>query len=138
MTATVDRYGGKGTLRAVEHVNGPLAEAVEDLDARDQLGVDQSLIDADGTPNKSVMGANAMLAVSLAVARAASEATGLPLYQYLGGCGARELPVPMMNILKRRRPCRQLGRLSRSSWSCRWGSAPFPRVCAPASRSSTP
>ncbi len=94
-----DRYGGKGVLRAVEHINGPLAEAVEDLDARDQLGVDQSLIDADGTPNKSSMGANAMLAVSLAVARAASEATGLPLYQYFGGCGARELPVPMMNIL---------------------------------------
>ncbi len=94
-----DRYGGKGVLRAVEHINGPLAEAVEDLDARDQLGVDQSLIDADGTPNKSVMGANAMLAVSLAVAQAASEASGLPLYQYFGGCGARELPVPMMNIL---------------------------------------
>ncbi|MFV2073222.1 MAG: phosphopyruvate hydratase [Thermoanaerobaculales bacterium] len=94
-----DRYGGKGVLRAVEHINGPLAEAVEDLDARDQLGVDQALIDADGTDNKSVMGANAMLAVSLAVAHAAAEGSGLPLYQYLGGCGARELPVPMMNIL---------------------------------------
>jgi enolase len=97
--ADLERYGGKGVLRAVEHVNGPLAEAVEDLDARDQLGVDQSLIDADGTDNKSNLGANAMLAVSLAVAHAASEASGLPLYQYLGGCGARELPVPMMNIL---------------------------------------
>jgi enolase len=94
-----DRFGGKGVLRAVEHINGPLAEAVEDLDARDQLGVDQALIDADGTDNKSVMGANAMLAVSLAVAHAAAEASGLPLYQYLGGCGARELPVPMMNII---------------------------------------
>jgi enolase len=94
-----DRYVGKGVLRAVEHINGPLAEAVEDLDARDQLGVDQSMIDTDGTDNKSVMGANAMLAVSLAVARAAADASGLPLYQYLGGCGARELPVPMMNIL---------------------------------------
>ncbi len=94
-----DRFGGKGVLRAVEHINGPLAEAVEDLDARDQLGVDQSMIDADGTDNKSAMGANAMLAVSLAVAHAASEASGLPLYQYLGGCGARELPVPMMNIV---------------------------------------
>jgi enolase len=94
-----DRYFGKGVLRAVEHINGPLAEAVEDLDARDQLGVDQSMIDTDGTDNKSVMGANAMLAVSLAVARAAADASGLPLYQYLGGCGARELPVPMMNIL---------------------------------------
>ncbi len=97
--ADLDRFGGKGVLRAIEHVNGPLAEAVEDLDARDQLGVDQSLLDADGTDNKSNLGANAMLAVSLAVAHAASEASGLPLYQYLGGCGARELPVPMMNIL---------------------------------------
>ncbi len=93
------RFLGKGVLRAVEHVNGALAEAVEDLDARDQLGVDQSMLDIDGTPNKEVMGANAMLAVSLAVAHAAAEASGLPLYQYLGGCGARELPVPMMNIL---------------------------------------
>jgi enolase len=97
--ADLDRFGGKGVLRAVEHVNGPLAEAIEDLDARDQLGVDQSLLDADGTDNKSNLGANAMLAVSLAVAHAAAEASGLPLYQYLGGCGARELPVPMMNIL---------------------------------------
>jgi enolase len=95
----VKRYGGKGVLGAVEHINGPLAESIEDLDARDQLGIDQSLIDADGTDNKEVMGANAILAVSLAVAHAAAEASGLPLYQYLGGCGARELPVPMMNIL---------------------------------------
>jgi enolase len=94
-----DRFGGKGVLRAVEHVNGPLAEVVEDLDARDQLGVDQAMIEADGTDNKANLGANAMLAVSLAVAHAAAEASGLPLYQYLGGCGARELPVPMMNIL---------------------------------------
>jgi enolase len=94
-----DRFFGKGVLRAVEHVNGALAEAVEDLDARDQLGVDQSMIDIDGTSNKASMGANATLAVSLAVAHAAAEASGLPLYQYLGGCGARELPVPMMNIL---------------------------------------
>lgn len=94
-----DRFLGKGVLKAVEHVNGPLAEAVEELDARDQLGVDQALIEADGTDNKDNMGANAMLAVSLATARAAAEACGLPLYQYLGGCGARDLPVPMMNIL---------------------------------------
>ena len=94
-----ERYGGKGVLRAVEHINGPIAEAVEDLDARDQLGVDQAMIETDGTENKSNLGANAMLAVSLAVAHAAAEASGLPLYQYLGGCGARELPVPMMNIL---------------------------------------
>ena len=94
-----DRFGGKGVLRAVEHINGPIAEAVEDLDARDQLGVDQAMIDLDGTDNKSGLGANAMLAVSLAVAHAAADTSGLPLYQYLGGCGARELPVPMMNIL---------------------------------------
>lgn len=94
-----DRYLGKGVIKAVEHVNGPLADAVEELDARDQLGVDQALIEADGTDNKDNMGANAMLAVSLATARAAAEACGLPLYQYLGGCGARDLPVPMMNIL---------------------------------------
>ncbi len=94
-----DRYLGKGVLKAVEHVNGPLADAVEELDARDQLGVDQALIEADGTDTKENMGANAMLAVSVATARAASEACGLPLYQYLGGCGARDLPVPMMNIL---------------------------------------
>ena len=94
-----ERFGGKGVLRAVEHINGPIAEAVEDLDARDQLGVDQAMIETDGTDNKSGLGANAMLAVSLAVAHAAAEASGLPLYQYLGGCGARELPVPMMNIL---------------------------------------
>jgi enolase len=94
-----DRFSGKGVLRAVEHINGPLAEAVEDFDARDQLGVDQSMIDTDGTANKSSMGANAMLAVSLATAHAAAEASGLPLYQYLGGCGARDLPTPMMNIV---------------------------------------
>ena len=93
------RYLGKGVLRAVDNINGPLAQAVEGLDARDQLGVDQALLDADGTDNKGAMGANAVLAVSLAVAHAAAEASGLPLYQYLGGCGARELPVPMMNIL---------------------------------------
>jgi len=94
-----ERYLGKGVLTALEHVNGPLAEVVEGLDARDQLGVDQAMLDADGSPNKANMGANATLAVSLAVAHAAAETSGLPLYQYLGGCGARELPVPMMNIL---------------------------------------
>jgi len=94
-----DRFLGKGVTRAVEHVNGELAEAVEGLDARDQLGVDQAMLDADGTDNKEALGANAILAVSLATAHAAAEASGLPLYQYLGGCGACELPVPMMNIV---------------------------------------
>ncbi len=93
------RYLGKGVLRAVENINGPIAEAIEGLDARDQVGIDQTMLDVDGTDNKGVLGANAILAVSLAVANAASDTSGLPLYQYLGGCGARELPVPMMNIL---------------------------------------
>ncbi len=93
------RFGGKGVLKAVEHVNGPLADAVEGLDARDQAAVDLAMLEVDGTPNKTVMGANAILAVSLAVAKAAAEQSGLPLYQYLGGCGARILPVPQMNIL---------------------------------------
>ena len=95
----IGRYLGKGVLRAVENINGPIAEAIEGLDARDQLGIDQTMIDVDGTDNKGVLGANAILAVSLAVANAASDTSGLPLYQYLGGCGARELPVPMMNIV---------------------------------------
>jgi len=94
-----DRFLGKGVLHAVENINGPIAEAVEGLDARDQIGVDQTMLDADGTENKEALGANAILAVSLAVADAAADASGLPLYQYLGGCGAREIPVPMMNIL---------------------------------------
>ena len=94
-----DRYLGKGVLQAVDNINGPLAEAVEGLDARDQLGIDRAMLDADGTENKAGLGANAILAVSLAVAKAAAETSGLPLYQYLGGCGARELPVPMMNIV---------------------------------------
>ncbi len=93
------RYLGKGVLRAVENINGAIAEAIEGLDARDQIGIDQTMLDVDGTDNKGVLGANAILAVSLAVADAAADTTGLPLYQYLGGCGARELPVPMMNIL---------------------------------------
>jgi len=94
-----ERFLGRGVLRAVENINGPIAEAIEGLDARDQLGVDQTMIDADGTDNKGALGANSILAVSLAVADAAADTSGLPLYQYLGGCGARELPVPMMNIL---------------------------------------
>ncbi len=93
------RFFGKGVRQAVANVNGPLADAVTGLDARDQLGVDQALLDADGTDNKSALGANATLAVSMAVAHAAADACALPLYQYIGGCGARLLPVPMMNIM---------------------------------------
>jgi len=93
------RYGGKGVLRAVEHVNGEIAEAVIGLDATDQEDVDRAMIDADGTPNKSRLGANAILAVSLATAKAAAGACNLPLFRYLGGPRAHVLPVPMMNIL---------------------------------------
>jgi enolase len=93
------RYGGKGVLTAVKNVNDELAEAVVGLDAFDQISVDRTMRDIDGTENKSRLGANAILGVSLAVARAAADAAGLPLYRYLGGPNARTLPVPMMNIL---------------------------------------
>src|SRR5690606_6982885 len=93
------RYGGKGVLEAVRAVETELAEAVRGLDARDQAAVDRALIECDGTPNKGRLGANAVLAVSLAAARAAAAALDLPLYRYLGGAFARVLPVPMLNIL---------------------------------------
>ena len=94
-----DAWMGKGVLKAVDHVNERIAQAVEGLDARDQEGVDQTMLELDGTPNKSELGANAVLGVSMAVAKAAAEASGLPLYRYLGGTGAKTLPVPMLNIL---------------------------------------
>jgi enolase len=94
-----ERYLGKGVLKAVANVNGPLAEAVMGMDATEQALIDQRMIELDGTETKSKLGANAILGVSLACARAAAEALGLPLYQYLGGVAARHLPVPMMNIL---------------------------------------
>jgi enolase len=93
------RYGGKGVRKAVGHVNGEIAEELKGADARDQALVDRILVELDGTPNKSRLGANAILGVSLAVARAAAEASGLPLYRYLGGAGGRTLPVPMMNLI---------------------------------------
>ena len=93
------RYGGKGVLKAVEHVNDVLADELVGFDALDQVGIDSYMIQLDGTPNKGKLGANAILGVSLAVAKAAAEAVGLPLYRYLGGVNARVLPVPMMNIL---------------------------------------
>ena len=93
------RYLGKGVLKAVEHINTEISEAVLGLDAAEQSFLDKTLIDLDGTENKSRLGANAMLAVSMAVARAAAEESGLPLYRYFGGMGARELPVPMMNVI---------------------------------------
>jgi enolase len=93
------RYLGKGVLGAVEHVNGEIATAVEGLEALDQRALDAALVDLDGTPNKSRLGANAILGVSLAVAHAASDEVGLPLYRYVGGAGSHVLPVPMMNVL---------------------------------------
>jgi enolase len=94
-----DRYGGKGVLTAVRHVNETLRLELLGIDAIDQVSVDRLLIELDGTPNKSKLGANALLGVSLAVAHASAEAVGLPLYRYLGGAGARTLPVPLVNIL---------------------------------------
>jgi enolase len=93
------RYHGRGVLHAVANVNGPIAEAVRGLDAFDQRGVDRALIDLDGTPTKSGLGANAVLGVSLAVAKAAADSAGQPLYRYLGGPNAHELPVPMLNVI---------------------------------------
>ena len=94
-----NRYLGKGVLKAVEHINTEISEAVLGLDASEQAFLDKTLIDLDGTDNKSRLGANAMLAVSMAVARAAAEESGLPLYRYLGGMGGMQLPVPMMNVI---------------------------------------
>ncbi|MGV8804956.1 MAG: phosphopyruvate hydratase [Polaromonas sp.] len=93
------RYLGKGVLKAVEHINTEIAEAVLGLDASEQAFLDNTLIELDGTDNKSRLGANAMLAVSMAVARAAAEESGLPLYRYFGGMAAVQMPVPMMNII---------------------------------------
>ena len=93
------RYLGKGVLKAVEHINTEISEAILGLDASEQAFLDRTLIELDGTDNKSRLGANAMLAVSMAVARAAAEESGLPLYRYLGGMGGMQLPVPMMNVI---------------------------------------
>ena len=93
------RYLGKGVLKAVEYINTEISEAVLGLDASEQAFLDKTLIELDGTENKSRLGANAMLAVSMAVARAAAEESGLPLYRYFGGMGGMQLPVPMMNVI---------------------------------------
>ena len=93
------RYGGKGVLAAVEHINTEISEAIIGLDAEEQAFIDQTLIDLDGTENKSRLGANAILAVSMAMARAAAEEAGLPLYRYFGGSGPMQMPVPMMNVI---------------------------------------
>jgi enolase len=94
-----ERYGGKGVLEAVEAVNGELFDALSGMDATEQEAIDQTMIDLDGTANKSRLGANAILGVSLAVAKAVASARALPLYRYVGGSHARDLPVPMMNVV---------------------------------------
>jgi len=93
------RYGGKGVLKAVAFVNTELSEAIAGLDASEQAFIDRTMIDLDGTENKSRLGANALLAVSMAVAKAAAEESGLPLYRYFGGSGGMRMPVPMMNVI---------------------------------------
>ena len=94
-----DRYMGKGVLKAVENVNEIITPEIVGMDALDQIGIDQAMLELDGTPNKGKLRANAILGVSMAVAKAAAASSGLTLYQYLGGANAKELPVPMMNIL---------------------------------------
>src|SRR5213080_1851384 len=93
------KWLGKGVAKAVENVNSKIAPELIGLDPRDQEAIDALMIDLDGTPNKAKLGANAILGVSMAVAKAAAEASALPLYRYLGGAAAKTLPVPMMNIL---------------------------------------
>jgi enolase len=94
-----NRYLGKGVEKAVQAVNGEIYDAIGGMDAEDQIHIDETMIELDGTHNKARLGANAILGVSLAVAKAAAEAAGLPLYRYVGGSNARILPVPMMNII---------------------------------------
>ncbi|HJS36747.1 MAG TPA: phosphopyruvate hydratase [Burkholderiales bacterium] len=93
------RYGGRGVLKAVEHVNTEISEAIVGLDASEQAFIDKTLIELDGTEDKSRLGANALLAVSMAVAKSAAEEAGLPLYRYFGGSGPMQMPVPMMNVI---------------------------------------
>lgn len=97
--ADENRYNGKGVLKAVANVNDIIAPQVIGMEAVRQIDIDSLMLELDGTPNKSKLGANAILGVSLAVARAAAEYLGLPLYQYIGGINAREIPVPQMNIM---------------------------------------
>ena len=130
-----DRYLGKGVRKAVETVNGEIFEAIGGMDAEQQVKIDHTLIALDGTPHKGRLGANAILGVSLAVAKAAAVAQAAPLYRYVGGAAARLLPVPMMNILN--------GGVhadnpidSRSSWSCRWERHRLPKGCGWARRYS--
>lgn len=99
------RYGGKGVTKAVENINTIINETLTGLDASDIYAVDRAMIKADGTKDKSKLGANAILAVSIACARAAAISLDIPLYRFLGGIGGNRLPVPMMNIINGRLPC---------------------------------
>src|SRR5687768_13179869 len=107
------KWGGKGVEKAVRSVNGEIAEAMVGREAEDQAEIDAALIALDGTPNKGRLGANAILGVSLATAKAAAQANGLPLYRYVGGTSARLLPVPMMNIINGRSEERRVGKKCR-------------------------
>jgi enolase len=120
------RYSGKGVLKAVEHANIEIAEAIIGMDALDQSVVDKAMLELDGTPNKSKFGANAILGVSLAVARAAADEVGLPLYRYLGGVTAKLLPVPMFNHPQRRRTCQLAGHRPARIYDRASGSAQLP------------
>jgi len=109
------RYMGKGVLEAVAAVNGEIAEAILGFDATEQVGIDMTMIELDGTPNKSRLGANAILGVSMAVAKAAADFTSQPLYRYIGGTSARMLPGADDEYHQRRRTCRQPRLISRNS-----------------------
>ena len=129
------RYLGKGVQQAVENVVEKIAPEVLGRDALDQAGVDQAMLDLDGTKSKSKLGANAILGVSMAVARAASEALGIPLFRYLGGVQACVLPVPLMNILNGGQHADN-GLRFKSSWSCRTARRALGRACASVRKSS--
>jgi enolase len=119
------RYSGKGVLQAVENVNEEIADALIGWDATEQKAIDQLLLELDGTPNKSKLGANAILGTSLAVAKAAANALGLPLYRYIGGVYSHVLPVRMAALIPVGSP-----QMPRNSWLCRWAPNPLRKVCA--------
>jgi len=130
-----EAYMGKGVLKAVGHVNDEICDALVGVDALDQREVDRLMIEADGTPNKGRFGANAILGTSLAVAKAAADAVGLPLYRYLGWVNAHVLPVPMMNILN---GGKHADNNVENSWLCRWAPRASRKPCAWAPRCFMP
>ena len=132
------RYLGKGVLKAVEAVNTEILDAIGGMDAEEQVAIDETMIELDGTPNKARLGANAILGVSLAVAKAAADASTLPLYRYVGGTQARVLPVPMMNIINGGAHADNPDRLPGIHDPARRRADASPRPCAWAPRCSTP